>query len=139
MNQHMPFITIIGVIKVGHLWAKCNTGLAGFFILLLPWCLCILVSRLCVTLILVTPLSLSLSLPRPKQYSVFPTALCSGCQHRARPPLLTSDLHLFPFASFYLLGHFTFGKYLLGNHKPFAIPWHSNEFHSHKEALAQLS
>lgn len=137
----MPFITIIGVIKVGHLWAKCNTGLAGFFILLLPWCLSILVSRLCVTLILVTPLSLSLSLspaPNSTQSSPQRSAL-AGCQHRARPPLLTSDLHLFPFASFYLLGHFTFGKYLLGNHKPFAIPWHSNEFHSHKEALAQLS
>lgn len=26
----MPFITIIGVIKVEHLWAKCNVGLAGF-------------------------------------------------------------------------------------------------------------
>lgn len=31
VDQHMPFITIIGVIKVEHLWAKRNVGLAGFF------------------------------------------------------------------------------------------------------------
>lgn len=36
LNQHMPFITIIGVIKVGHLWAKCNAGLAGFFYFTAP-------------------------------------------------------------------------------------------------------
>lgn len=27
----MPFITIIGVIKVDHLWARCNVALACFF------------------------------------------------------------------------------------------------------------
>lgn len=27
----MPFITIIVVIKVEQLWAKCNIALAGFF------------------------------------------------------------------------------------------------------------
>lgn len=30
MYQHVQFIAIIGVIKVEHLWAECNDGLAGF-------------------------------------------------------------------------------------------------------------
>lgn len=35
---------------------------------------------------------------------VFPTVFSSACQHRARPPLLTSDLHLFPLPGFIYWG-----------------------------------
>lgn len=59
MYPHIPFITIIEVIKVEHLWAKCNIALADFFLWnTVPLALSILVSRLCVTLIPTTPIPL---------------------------------------------------------------------------------
>lgn len=69
---HMPFITIIGVIKEENLWAK---FWQAFYGLLLPWCLSILVSKLCITLIPATPSPATSSSHLPRSTVLWLSAL----------------------------------------------------------------
>lgn len=125
-HLHTPFITIIEVIKVEHLQAKCNIVPAGIFFLLLllllffyfyglvlPWCLSILVSRLCVTLIPVTAFP---QLYPQAAFSLPPSCVAvAGEQGHLSLPLIYIYFPCQP----YLLGHFAFGTHLFGNHKAF--------------------
>lgn len=117
---HMPFITIIGVIKVVHLWARCNVALA-FLWTTAPLVFRILDSRPAVTLILVTP---STPLPCPEQH------------YTSSPMCKVTSLYLwFTFislGSIYLLGHFTFGTHFEGNHNPLLYLGFYAELHSNK-------
>lgn len=91
---HVPFITIIGVVKVDRLWARCNVALACFF--------------MDYRSLGVKNIGLGARChldPRDPPTSPSP-APSSMLLHRwcARLPPFTSDLHLFPLAAFIYWG-----------------------------------
>lgn len=91
----MPFITIIGVIKVDHLWARCNVALACFFMDYRSLGVKNIGLGACCHLDPRDPPPTSLS---PAPSSILLHRWC------ARLPPFTSDLHLFPLAAFIYWG-----------------------------------
>lgn len=126
----MSFIKIIGVIKVEHLWAKCNTVLAGFL-----WTTAPLVFKYIglKTLHHLDPCDTCPSLPGAILCLPHSSLLWLSTLSKATSPYLWFTF--ISLTSFYLLGHFTFGTYLKGNCKPLAVPWHPHKRLSDRVSL----